>query len=360
MASKDVRGEQALCCQCATFRRCYGDPLWEQALSWEIAVKQFHMWDTCWCSSPCMTETCSFLWKPSVEKLLNGRHHFYHVPPCCSAMQAFPIWGGKGMKPTWALNRELTIPASWHLGTWLCLGTGNHQLCGWRQLHPEQRPAGLSVAAGCWIWMLDLSPQGAHGKAAGPGLVPAQRDCMETKHPKFLLRRFQAPVFSWWHAGLEISNSRRVKSPSPTAGWSPKPGAVAAIAPAPLYSHGNSGNVPLGPAAPASTLCILADFRQQWLPCVWGTRGVSGHSWPMVHSRSALWAWHSLGVLADHRHCHGLPHGGWERDKPWSLLDGSGWKPGGTHCCSSRQLHWIKACEFTPVSKDMILLAPEV
>lgn len=124
MASKEAGGEQVLCCQSATFRRCYGDPLWEQALSHEIAVKEFDVWDTYWCSSPCMTETCSSLWKTSVEKLLNRRHRFYHVPPCCNAMQAFPGWEGKGVKSTWMLNRELTLPASWYLGTWLCWARG--------------------------------------------------------------------------------------------------------------------------------------------------------------------------------------------------------------------------------------------
>lgn len=44
--------------------------------------------------------------------------------------------------------------------------------------------------------------------------------------------------------------------------------------------------------------------------------------------------------------------GGRGTDKTWVLLDGGGWRPGGTHCSGSRKLHWIKACALTPVSKD--------
>lgn len=123
---------------------------------------------------------------------------------------------------------------------------------------------------------------------------------------------------------MEIGNSKRVKSPSPTAGWSPEPVAIAAIAQAPLNSHGKPGNLPLAPAAPESTLCILADFQTavaslcQWVLEVflatadrWSIAGV-------LHGPGTAWS------LPHRRHCHGLGHVGWERDR--QAVGPAGWR----------------------------------
>lgn len=190
-------------------------------------------------------------------------------------------------------------------------------------------PRAESSRAYCSCWMLVMD--------AGPW--PSRtRGKVLTDHPKFLLRRFQAPVFSWWHVGLEINNCRRIKSPSPTAGWSPEPGAIAAIAQAPLKSHGKSGSLPPGPAAPANTLCILAFQTVVASLCPWVPE-LSLATADQWSTAGMLWgSWHCLGLLGL------LAPGtamGWDREKPWVLLHGGGWRPGSTHCSVSRQLPWI-------------------
>lgn len=89
----------------------------------------------------------SFLWKPSMEKLLNRRHHFYHVLPCCNAMQAFPTWEGKGMKPTWVLIRELKLA----LGN---MAVPEHRESPALWMETAAPRAGTSRAE-CSCWMLD-------------------------------------------------------------------------------------------------------------------------------------------------------------------------------------------------------------
>lgn len=68
---------------------------------------------------------------------------------------------------------------------------------------------------------LDFSLWGACGKAAEPGPMPAQRECIDTDHPKILLRHFQGLLFFWWRADLERNGSRLVLSPLPAAGNPP-------------------------------------------------------------------------------------------------------------------------------------------
>lgn len=211
MASEEGRGEQVLSCPCATFRRCYGDPMWAKPLR------------DC-CEAVCPVGHLLVLKSTRDRKhvvfcgnLLNRRHVFHHVPPRCNAMQASLGWEGKGTKPTQVLNWELTVlVATWHLGTRLCTDTGGiaspADRDGCAQSSGQQSWVQL---AGRWTWLLDLGPQGAGGKAAGPGPVPVQRDGTETDRPKILLRHFQAPIFSCWWAGLETGSSRMARSPPP-------------------------------------------------------------------------------------------------------------------------------------------------
>lgn len=50
----------------------------------------------------------------------------------------------------------------------------------------------------CCMLNMDAGPQPSRSpwESSWAGSAPAQRDCMESDHPKFLLRHFQAPVFS--------------------------------------------------------------------------------------------------------------------------------------------------------------------
>lgn len=120
--------------------------------------------------------------------------------PCPSLLQCHAGLAQMGRERHKAYTSELGTDSSGSnlaLGDTAVHGHGrNRQPCRRRWLRPKRRSAELGAAAGHWTWLLDLSPQGACGKAAGPGPVPVQRDCMETDRPKILLRHFQAPIFT--------------------------------------------------------------------------------------------------------------------------------------------------------------------
>ena len=251
MASKEAREERILSFSCATFWRCYEDSSWTKLLR-----------DCCEAVCPVghtlvpksmQDRKHVFFSGTCCGNLLNRRHNFHHVPPCCNGMEALLSRDGKGTKPTQVLKWEMTAPGS-------NLAPEDMAVCGhrrnrqpWRQrwLQLKQRLAGLGAAAGYWTWLLDPGPQGAHGKAAGPGLVPVQRDYMETDHPKILLRHFQTPAFSSWRAGLEMHRSRMAQSPPPPASRPPGPGARPALAQVQAIATGA-----LKPPSPSRKRCF--------------------------------------------------------------------------------------------------------
>lgn len=158
-----ARGKQVPSCPCATFRRC--DLVWTE------------LWDC-----------CERVWRQGqtlVPKPMCDRRHGNSISIITSLLAAKPLhsWEGKGTKPTQTLTWKLAFPG-------INPAFGDAAVWGGTASPADGDSWPWSRHKQGWTKILDLSLQGACGKAAEPGPMPAQREFIDTDHPKILLRHF--------------------------------------------------------------------------------------------------------------------------------------------------------------------------